>query len=263
MFERIRQFFGRPGLTTHESAHVFGKVRCIRCGKGFLKARAGAPAKKRLISVLEGPYPCKACGTVFCADCMRNSYGTPCPVCGQPLEYGEFPGSAKSQVNEVKYHEFINSQIIFKYPRQWQKCAVEVGMLFVPPDSQLLEDPRDNKREHDLGLWLGLLGMSERDKGRSLSEVLQDQSSLTTTNPAYPRLTLLSQQAKHVEGAQAAMELGCTYQIGMHIFCATHVIALKRPCIYMMRLFGTPVRFSTLGNAKDVILDSLQLLEED
>jgi len=60
--------------------------RCHKCGKPTSELSPGAFSGDALRSMLRATsYPCKACGTEFCRECMIAIKADPCPNCGKAL----------------------------------------------------------------------------------------------------------------------------------------------------------------------------------
>ena len=60
--------------------------QCSICGKKVQEISGGMFSGSSLMDILENtPYPCQACGKVFCQDCMVKIKKYPCKFCGKPL----------------------------------------------------------------------------------------------------------------------------------------------------------------------------------
>lgn len=162
-----------------------------------------------------------------------------------------------SSQREIEYHEFINEQVIFKYPIDWEECAAEYGMLFAPPDAKLLGDEATGQQDRDLGLYLVLSQVQEeKDPGQMIDQLI---SLWKTNHPPYPNFNLLSVQKTKIKGARAACLAQYSYQMGDCLFNGTYLLAEKGLYFYTVQLFGTPERLNELGNIKDEILNSLKI----
>jgi hypothetical protein len=157
----------------------------------------------------------------------------------------------------VEFYEFVNPQLIFKYPLDWERQETEVGMLFAPPDSTFVMDTDTGQQERDLGVFL-----VEQELPYTLpaGQILDQLTTMwTTTHPPYPNFNLISKEQKHVEGAEAAITVDYSYTIGPHFFEGVYVVAEKLPRILTMQIFGTPDRLKEIADIKDGILNSLIL----
>jgi hypothetical protein len=162
-----------------------------------------------------------------------------------------------SSQSDIEYHEFINNQVIFKYPKDWEECAAEVGMLYAPPDVNLLGDDMTGQKDRDLGLYFTLNQLEEeKAPGKMIKELI---SLWKTTHPPYPNFRLLSVQKNGIKGATASCLAQYSYQLGDCVFEGTYYLAEKGLFFYTMQLFGTPERLDELGIIKDDILSSFQI----
>lgn len=61
-------------------------TRCYKCGKQLGNVSGGIYSGSGLASgLLQSPYDCKSCGTLFCVDCMTKLRKGPCPHCGKDI----------------------------------------------------------------------------------------------------------------------------------------------------------------------------------